>query len=54
MVAGQVITPAIMEFMGKLDVPEIHGYHPDLGLKLIEPGVRELPQAGFGQEVAGS
>nr|MBS0021970.1 aminotransferase class I/II-fold pyridoxal phosphate-dependent enzyme [Gammaproteobacteria bacterium] len=41
MVPGQVITPAIIEFMRKLDVTEIHGYHPDLGLKLIKPAVRE-------------
>ena len=43
MVPGQVITPAIIEFMRKLDVTEIHGYHPDLGLKLIKPAVRESP-----------
>ncbi|MGC1953012.1 MAG: hypothetical protein WA970_10670, partial [Gammaproteobacteria bacterium] len=41
MVPGQVITSAIIEFMRMLDVTEIHGYHPELGLKLIKPAVRE-------------
>ncbi len=37
MVPGQVITAEIIEFMRKLDVKEIHGYHADVGLKLIRP-----------------
>ncbi len=37
MVPGQVISPEIIEFMRKLDVKEIHGYQPALGLKLIKP-----------------
>ncbi len=35
MVPGQVITVGIIEFMRKLDVKEIHGYHAEVGLKLI-------------------
>lgn len=37
MVPGQVITPETIEFMRKLDVKEIHGYHAASGLKLIKP-----------------
>lgn len=51
MVPGQVITPAIVEFMRKLDVTEIHGYHPELGLKLIKLAVPESPQSPIGQQV---
>jgi len=32
LVPGQVISPDILEFMRALDVKEIHGYRPDLGL----------------------
>jgi arginine decarboxylase len=37
MVPGQVITSETIEFMRKLDVKEIHGYHAATGLKLIRP-----------------
>ncbi|MCZ6497066.1 MAG: decarboxylase, partial [Alphaproteobacteria bacterium] len=37
MVPGQVITKEIIEFMRKLDVKEIHGYHADAGIKVIKP-----------------
>src|SRR5207249_10990515 len=37
LVPGQVITPETIEFMRKLDVKEIHGYHAATGLKLIKP-----------------
>jgi arginine decarboxylase len=37
MAPGQVITPEIIEFMRKLDVKEIHGYHAAAGLKLLKP-----------------
>jgi len=36
MVPGQVITSETIEFMRKLDVKEIHGYHASSGLKLIK------------------
>jgi len=39
MVPGQVITKEIINFMRKLDVKEIHGYHAEAGLKLIKPSV---------------
>ena len=37
MVPGQVIMPEIIAFMRALDVKEIHGYHADVGLKLLRP-----------------
>lgn len=37
MVPGQVITAETIDFMRKLDVKEIHGYHAASGLKLIKP-----------------
>ncbi len=35
LVPGQVISPGILEFMRALDVSEIHGYRPDLGLRVF-------------------
>lgn len=39
MVSGQVITEETIDFMRKLDVKEIHGYHAASGLELIKPEV---------------
>ena len=35
LVPGQILTRDILEFIRKLDVKEIHGYEPDLGLRLF-------------------
>ena len=35
LVPGQVITKGIIDFMRALDVSEIHGYRPDLGLRVF-------------------
>ena len=35
LVPGQVISPEIMSFMRALDVSEIHGFRPDLGLRVF-------------------
>jgi arginine decarboxylase len=32
---GQVVSPEIVDFMTKLDVTEIHGYRPELGLSVF-------------------
>jgi len=44
-VPGQVISAEIMKFMRALDVSEIHGFRPDLGLRIFTPkalkGVRK-------------
>ncbi len=37
LVPGQVISNEILEFMRALDVNEIHGYRPDLGLRIFTP-----------------
>jgi arginine decarboxylase len=35
LVPGQVISPEILSFMRALDVSEIHGFRPDLGLRVF-------------------
>ena len=35
LVPGQVASPEIIEFLRKLDVTEIHGYRPELGLRIF-------------------
>jgi arginine decarboxylase len=35
LVPGQVISQDILAFMRALDVSEIHGYRPDLGLRVF-------------------
>jgi len=51
LVPGQVISPEILAFMRALDVNEIHGYRPDLGLRvftddaLARHGAKALPRA---------
>lgn len=37
-VPGQVITREIVDFLRALDVSEIHGYDPEVGLKVFQPG----------------
>ncbi|MDU8913079.1 aminotransferase class I/II-fold pyridoxal phosphate-dependent enzyme [Aestuariicoccus sp. MJ-SS9] len=41
LVPGQVISPEIMTFMRALDVSEIHGFRPDLGLRVFTPEALE-------------
>ena len=52
LVPGQLVSPQILEFMRKLDVKEVHGYRPELGLAVftaeaLERGSRE-PDRGAG------
>jgi arginine decarboxylase len=35
LVPGQVVSPEILDFLTKIDVGEIHGYVPDLGLSVF-------------------
>ena len=44
LVPGQVISPEILTFMRALDVSEIHGYRPDLGLRVFTE--KALKKAG--------
>ena len=37
MVPGQIISREIIDFMRKLDVKEIHGYHAARGIKVLNP-----------------
>ena len=37
LVPGQLVTPDIVHYLRKLDVKEIHGYRPELGLRIYKP-----------------
>jgi arginine decarboxylase len=55
LVPGQVITPETIEFMRKLDVKEIHGYHAASGLKVLRPqnlGASKRKSGSPGRRVA--
>jgi arginine decarboxylase len=41
LVPGQIISADIIIFMKKLDVTEIHGYQPELGLQVFTKGALE-------------
>ncbi|TDT74889.1 arginine decarboxylase [Litoreibacter halocynthiae] len=46
LVPGQVVSQEILAFMLALDVSEIHGYRPDLGLRVFTPeALAALPKA---------
>jgi len=53
MVPGQVISDEILTFMLALDVKEIHGYRPSLGLSVFtEEALREVKNAESVSEIA--
>jgi arginine decarboxylase len=54
LVPGQVISRAILEFMRALDVKEIHGYRPDLGLRVFTEAAlgAEQPKSTSGKAAA--
>ncbi|AKF85941.1 hypothetical protein MFUL124B02_19270 [Myxococcus fulvus 124B02] len=41
LVPGQEVSPGIVEFMRKLDVKEVHGYRPELGLSVFTEAALE-------------
>src|SRR6185312_6506889 len=41
LVPGQLVSPAILEFMRKVSIQEIHGYRPDLGLSVFTEAALE-------------
>lgn len=45
LVPGQVLSPEILDFMRALDVKEIHGYRPELGLRVFTEGALETTAA---------
>ncbi|MDZ7648962.1 MAG: hypothetical protein U5K54_18320 [Cytophagales bacterium] len=46
LVPGQVITEEILSFLQALDVKEIHGYRPDLGLRVFAEAALNRQQSG--------
>jgi arginine decarboxylase len=42
LVPGQVFSPQILAFMRSLDTPEIHGYRPDLGYRVLTDKALEI------------
>ena len=38
LVPGQIVSAEILDYMRKLDVKEIHGYRPELGLRVFKEG----------------
>jgi arginine decarboxylase len=46
LVPGQVVSKEILEFLIKLDVDEIHGYRPDLGLKVFTEAALNRQKTG--------
>jgi arginine/lysine/ornithine decarboxylase len=38
LVPGQLVTAEILDYMRKLDVREVHGYRPELGLRVFKKG----------------
>jgi arginine decarboxylase len=58
LVPGQIVSPQILEFMRRLDVKEVHGYRPDLGLAVFTPealerSIRREALAGWAGAAAG-
>jgi arginine decarboxylase len=39
LVPGQLVSPEVVRFLRKVDVKEIHGYRPELGLRVFRPEV---------------
>jgi len=49
LVPGQVVTPEILSYLTALDVKEIHGFDPELGLRIFsEAGLARAAQAAGG------
>ncbi len=46
LVPGQVMTKGILQFLQELDVKEIHGYRPDLGLRIFSEAALKRQHAG--------
>ncbi|MBL7876975.1 MAG: hypothetical protein JNL53_15005, partial [Cyclobacteriaceae bacterium] len=46
LVPGQVMTEEILSFLEALDVKEIHGYRPELGLRIFTDAALNRQQSG--------
>ncbi|WP_217446142.1 aminotransferase class I/II-fold pyridoxal phosphate-dependent enzyme [Myxococcus sp. CA040A] len=51
LVPGQEVSPGIVEFMRKLDVKEVHGYRPELGLSIFTESALERVASGGAREL---
>ena len=47
LVPGQIVSQAILDYLGALDVKEIHGYNPEFGLRVFAQSVL-IPPGGAG------
>ena len=47
LVPGQVLSEEILEFFCKIDVKEVHGYRPDLGLRIFTEAILEQQTNGI-------
>ncbi len=53
LVPGQVVTPEILAYLGALDVKEIHGFDPRLGLRVFSRATLEAASAAAQRARAG-
>jgi arginine decarboxylase len=50
LVPGQVVSEAIVDYLLALDVKEIHGFEPELGLRIFRPEIfEEVPGIESGE-----
>ena len=54
LVPGQLVSAQILEFMRKLDVKEVHGYRPELGLAVFTEEALERGRAAAPSDLEGS
>ncbi|WP_245988365.1 aminotransferase class I/II-fold pyridoxal phosphate-dependent enzyme [Flexivirga caeni] len=54
LVPGQVFSTAILEYMGALDTPEVHGYNPVVGYRVYTDAAVEIAMADRARLYAGS
>ena len=52
LVPGQVISREVLAFMRALDVKEIHGYRPDLGMRVFTEAALEQQASGAAEQAA--
>jgi arginine decarboxylase len=52
LVPGQVVSKEIIYFLAQLDVKEIHGYNPELGLSVFTPEALARMEAQWNAAVA--
>ncbi len=48
LVPGQVVSAEIIHYMRRLDVKEIHGYRPELGLRVFTAEALALDEEAVG------